>query len=133
MPLAPSLMSFLKKGTTDPLEPTTLPYLVTPKRVCLLPAILFAATKSLSLASLVAPYKFTGLQALSVLRAIHFLTPFSKQASMTFCAPCMFVFIHSIGLYSAIGTCFIAAACITKSTSRIAALKRSLSLTSPMK
>ena len=75
--------------------------------------MLFAATKSLSLASLVAPYKFTGLHALSVESAMTLLTPHSSAASMTFCAPPMLVLMHSIGLYSAIGTCFMAAAWMT--------------------
>ena len=45
----------LNKGTTDPLEPTTFPYLTTENLVGLSPTILFAETKSLSEASLVAP------------------------------------------------------------------------------
>ena len=52
----PSSTSLLKNGTTDPREPTTLPYLTTENRVRCPPAMLFAATNSLSDASLVAPY-----------------------------------------------------------------------------
>ena len=58
--------NFLKKGTTEPLDPTTFPYLTTENLASLLPAILLAATKSLSEASFVAPYKFIGFAALSV-------------------------------------------------------------------
>ena len=130
---APSAISLAKNGTTEPFEPTTLPYLATLKRVRRVPAMLFAAVKSLSLASFVAPYRFMGLQALSVLRAITFSTLHAKAAFITFCAPFIFVFIHSIGLYSAIGTCFIAAAWMTKSTSCIASFRRSSSRTSPTK
>ena len=81
---SPCAISFLKSGTTDPREPTTFPYLTTLNLVFLSPTMLFAATKSLSLASFVAPYKFTGLHALSVESAITLLTPHSKEASMTF-------------------------------------------------
>ncbi len=66
--------------------------------------------KSLSEQSFVAPYKFIGDEALSVLREIIFFTPQSDAASITFCEPFMFVFMNSVGLYSAAGTCFSAAA-----------------------
>ena len=42
-------------GTTEPREPTTLPYRTTPNRIGSVPTRLFAATKSLSEQSLVAP------------------------------------------------------------------------------
>ena len=77
------------------------------------PFILFAAIKSLSEVNFVAPYKLIGAHALSVDRATTRSTFVFKQASTTFSAPPIFVFIHSSGLYSAICTCFIAAACIT--------------------
>ena len=80
-----------------------------------------------------APYKFIGFAALSVERAITCLTSFSNEALITFSAPCMFVFIHSNGLYSEAGTCFIAAAWITKSTPRNACFTLSASRTSPIK
>jgi hypothetical protein len=35
------------------------------------------------------------------------------QASIRFIAPLTFVFTHSNGLYSAVGTIFVAAACTT--------------------
>jgi nucleoside-diphosphate-sugar epimerase len=66
--------SLLNKGTTDPLEPTTFPYRETANLVFLEPVRLFAATNNLSEANLVAPYKFTGLAALSVDRAITLST-----------------------------------------------------------
>ena len=71
---APSSTSFLKKGTTEPREPTTLPYLTTANLVSLSPTKLLAATKSLSEASLVAPYKLIGFAALSVESAITLFT-----------------------------------------------------------
>ena len=43
--------------------------------------------------------KFFGATALSVDRAITFFTLFEKQASIIFCAPNIFVFTNSIGLY----------------------------------
>ena len=53
---------------TDPLEPITLPYLTTQNLVEL--EYWFAFTNNFSEQSFVAPYKFTGLQALSVESAI---------------------------------------------------------------
>ena len=47
---------------------------------------------SLSETSLVAPYKLIGAAALSVLNAITFL-PQAKDASITFCAPLIFVLL----------------------------------------
>jgi len=63
-----------------------------------------------SAASLVAPYKFAGLTALSVLIVIIFFTPASSAASMTLAVPMMLVLMASSGLYSQAGTCFSAAA-----------------------
>ena len=65
--------------------------------------ILFAEIKILSEQSFVAPYKFLGATALSVDKDMTFSTLFEKQASIIFCAPKIFVFINSIGLYSATG------------------------------
>ena len=76
----------------------------------LLPTYALLETNNLSETNLVAPYKLIGLTALSVERATIFFTPLSIDASITFLAPSMFVFTASIGLYSAIGTCFNAAA-----------------------
>ena len=59
---------------TDPLEPKTFPYLTTEKLRSLDPLKLFAATNNLSAHNLVAPYKLIGPAALSVLKAINFLT-----------------------------------------------------------
>ena len=55
------------------------------------------------------------------------------HASITFIAPITFVFTHSKGLYSAVGTILVAAACTTQSTPSIALYNRSRSLTSPRK
>ena len=66
--------------------------------------------KSLSLQSFVAPYKFTGAQALSVESATTFFTLALIAASITLDAPIIFVLMNSVGLYSAAGTCFNAAA-----------------------
>ena len=61
--------------------------------------MLFDEMNSLSETSLVAPYKLIGAAALSVLNAITFFTPQAKDASITFCAPLIFVLIASSGLY----------------------------------
>ncbi|MNH14760.1 hypothetical protein D3C79_743570 [compost metagenome] len=74
------------------------------------PAKLLAATNSLSDSSLVAPYRLIGLAALSVDSATTFCTPFSIAAAMMFSAPLTLVRMHSVGLYSAAGTCLSAAA-----------------------
>ena len=100
-------------GTTEPLDPTTFPYLTTENLVWCFPAILLAETKILSDVNFVAPYKFIGSEALSVESAITFKTSELKAAFTTFSAPPTFVLTHSIGLYSAILTCFNAAACTT--------------------
>ena len=71
---------------------------------------IFEEINSLSETRLVAPYKLIGLAALSVESAITFLTLFSIQQLIKFWAPKILVLITSCGLYSAIGTCFIAAA-----------------------
>ncbi|EKD70615.1 MAG: hypothetical protein ACD_46C00479G0003 [uncultured bacterium] len=97
------------------------------------PFILLAATNNLSETSLVAPYKLIGQAALSVDKEMTLSTPRARDASMTLIAPLIFVLMHSIGLYSAVGTCLRAAAWITKSTSSIAILKRAASRTSPIK
>src|SRR6478609_2213383 len=107
---APVLLLFKKKGITEPFEPITLPYLTTENFIGLVPRMLLAAINNLSEASFVAPYKLMGAAALSVERATTFSTLASRHALIIFSAPRMFVFTHSIGLYSAIGTCFIAAA-----------------------
>ena len=83
-------------------------------------------TNSFSAASLVAPYRLTGLTALSVLSAITFLTPASSAASITLLLPRMLVLIASIGLYSQAGTCLSAAAWTTISTPCMARRRRSL-------
>ena len=106
----PSLALLRKNGITEPLEPITFPYLTTENFKSLFPFMLFAAIKSLSDTSLVAPYKLIGAHALSVLSAITFFTPDSKQASITFCPPIILVLTASNGLYSHDGTCYNAAA-----------------------
>lgn len=88
----------------------TFPYLTTDSDIFFFPAILFADVTSLSAQSFVAPYKFIGEQALSVDSAITFFTPVVIAHSTKFCVPITFVLINSIGLYSAAGTCFKAAA-----------------------
>ena len=72
--------------------------------------MLLALMNNLSDASFVAPYKFIGELALSVLKAKTFSILFFKLASITFSAPVIFVLIVSRGLYSAVSTCFSAAA-----------------------
>jgi len=70
---------------------------------------------------------------LSVDSATTRFTPARIEAWTTFAAPSTFVLMHSMGLYSAAGTCFSAAAWMTYSTSRNAISRRLTSLTSPMK
>ena len=72
------------KGSTEPLEPITLPYLTIENFVLFFPTILLAATNNLSDANFVSPYKFTGLTALSVESAITLSTLFSNDALTTF-------------------------------------------------
>ncbi len=110
---APSAIRRSNSGTTEPREPTTLPYRTAAKRVRAPPTMLLAATNSLSEASLVAPYRLIGFAALSVDRAITLSTSLAMAARITFSAPCTFVLMHSMGLYSAAGTCLRAAAWIT--------------------
>ena len=95
---------------TEPLLDITFPYLKTEKDVFESPAILFALINSLSEASFVAPYKLIGELALSVLNAKTFLTLFFILPIIIFSAPPILVLIVSIGLYSAVSTCFKAAA-----------------------
>src|SRR5690606_5807434 len=97
----PSLRLFIKKGITEPLDPITFPYLTTENRIGLAPDILLAAMNNLSEVNFVAPYRLIGAHALSVDKATTRCTSVSKQASTTFCAPFILVFIHSSGLYSA--------------------------------
>ena len=129
----PSLFFCIKNGITDPLEPITLPYRTTLNRTSFDPLILLAAANNLSETSLVAPYKFIGAHALSVDSATTSFTPHSKAAWITFSAPSMFVRIHSVGLYSAVSTCLIAAAWMITSIPSQALFTRSLSRTSPIK
>jgi len=100
----------IKIGTTEPLLAKTFPYLTTENRHPFFLLRLFADINNLSEHSLVAPYKFTGEEALSVERAITLFTSVSKAASIRLFAPPILVFINSVGLYSAAGTCFNAAA-----------------------
>ncbi len=51
-------------------------------------------------------------------------TPQRNAAWTTFSAPRTLVWMHSLGLYSATGTCLSAAAWTTQSTSRIAISRR---------
>ena len=81
--------------------------------------------------SFVAPYRFVGLTALSVLSAIVSGTPLSIAAEITFWAPMMLVWTASNGLYSHAGTCLSAAAWTITSTPRVATRSRSRSRTSP--
>ena len=100
----------INKGNIDPLLCKTFPYLKTEKHKSFLPTILFAEVNNLSAQSLVAPYKLTGEEALSVERAKTFFTELSRQASIKLFDPIILVLINSKGLYSAVSTCFNAAA-----------------------
>ena len=129
----PFLLYNLKILYTDPLLPKTFPYLTTENLVSDFPTILFADTKSLSEHNFVAPYKLIGAQALSVDKATIFFTLLLIEAKIKFCAPIIFVFTASNGLYSAAGTCFSAAACIIFSMFLVANESLSRSLISPKK
>ena len=83
----PWAINSLKKGITEPLDAITFPYLTKLKRVPFGPEREFAFTNNFSAQSLVAPYKFIGLQALSVDRAITFLIPHLIAADIIHCAP----------------------------------------------
>ena len=86
-------------------------YVVSPEDVVLIfPESKFAETNNLSDASFVAPYKLTGLTALSVDKAITFFTLLLIAALITFSAPLILVLIHSKGSFSVEGICFMAAA-----------------------
>ena len=74
------------KGITEPLLPITFPYLTTLNFIFLLPIKLFAAINNLSEANLVAPYKFIGAAALSVLKAKTFSTLELRAASIILCS-----------------------------------------------
>ena len=88
------LFKLKKYGTTDPLEPITFPYLTTENKVEPL-LLVFADIKSLSEANFVAPYRFIGLDALSVDNATTFLILFNFAALITLIAPFILVLIHS--------------------------------------
>ena len=80
----------IKNGITDPRDPMTFPYRTTLNFSCFDPSILLAATNNLSLHNLVAPYRFIGAAALSVLKAITFLTSVSIHALIRLSAPITF-------------------------------------------
>ena len=73
--------------------------------------MLVFADISLSEANFVAPYRFIGLDALSVDNATTFLILFNFAALITLIAPFILVLIHSSGLNSADKTILVAAAC----------------------
>ena len=83
----------MKNGITEPRDPITFPYLTTEKSKSLFPFMLFAAMNNLSEHNLVAPYKFIGAAALSVLSATSFFTLLARHAFIILFAPNTFVFI----------------------------------------
>ena len=85
-----------KNGITEPLEPITLPYLTTLKDIFCFPLMLLAAINNLSEQSFVAPYRLIGAAALSVDRAITFLTLVSKHALIKFSAPMIMFRRHQL-------------------------------------
>ena len=74
----------LKYGITEPLELSTLPYLTTEKTVLTCAERIFEEIYNLSETSFVDQYKFTGLDALSVDKAITFLTLLLIEQSIKF-------------------------------------------------
>src|SRR5699024_3439881 len=128
----PSLIWLMKRGTTDPREANTLPYLVTQISVRSGDTVRAFATTTFSIIALDVPIALTGYAALSVDKQITFFTPSSTAAFNTFSVPKTFVFTASIGKNSQEGTCFKAAAWNTKSTPYIASRTLLKFLTSPM-
>src|SRR5882724_11492405 len=128
----PFFLCSTNTGITLPRLPTTFPYLAQLNRVAFDPAYAFACTNIFSAHSFVAPYKLTGLTALSVLKATTRLTPQSIAASITLRPPIILVWIASNVLYSHAGTCFSAAACTTTVTPSNARTSRCGSRTSPI-
>ena len=84
-----------------------MPYRTQDNRVADCDAYALPWTMIFSWHSLVAPYRLTGLTALSVDSAMTRATPVSIAASTTCCAPSTFVCTASNGLYSHAGTCFM--------------------------
>src|SRR6516164_364254 len=98
----------LKTVVTLPRLLRTLPYRHILKRQR--PAArLLDATNIFSAHNFVAPYKLSGLTALSVDKAITFLTPAAIAALQTFSLPITLVITASNGLYSHEGTILRAA------------------------
>src|SRR3972149_11435540 len=108
----PELYCLVKNGTIEPVEPTTFPYLATVKTDELHEDASGCHKRSIDI--LVAPYRFIGQTALSVLMATIRLTPATHAALATFREPRTLVSIHSDTLHSADGICLYAAACITR-------------------
>ena len=110
----PAAICLLNKGTTEPLEPNTLP-----KRVVmnLVPLPLFSLTllncndcTYFSAIRLLAPMTLLGLTALSVETITNFFTLNSQAKSATFLVPSTLVCMACEGFSSIKGTCLYAAA-----------------------
>ena len=128
----PSAICRSNSGETEPLEPSTLPNRTSEKRV---PGAVGAnAWMNSSAARLVAPITLVGFTALSVEMKVKALTPRLAAMVAQRRAPSTLVRIASLGLSSISGTCFSAAAWITRSgaASAIACSSRISSRTSPI-
>src|SRR3989344_9111346 len=101
---------FFQSGKTDPVAHATFPNRTHENRVLSGEEEIFALINNFSIMSFETPMIFTGFTALSVEIPITFLTLFFKAVSIIFCAPIIFVFTASYGLYSHRGTCLSAAA-----------------------
>src|SRR3990167_8730766 len=79
----PRAARFKNSGITDPRDSTTFPYRTIENRVPPCPEIPLEDMNIRSAHSLLAPYRFAGLHALSVDSAINRCTLFSIAAMMT--------------------------------------------------
>ena len=98
----PARICSLNKGTTEPLEPNTLPKRTMQKHVLLLAA---KACNTISANRLVAPITLVGLTALSVLIKTKLAVPYFCAARAKLRVPSTLFCSPSAGLCSTKGTC----------------------------
>ena len=100
------------RGTTEPLDPNTLPKRTAAKVVLEQPAM---DCTTISHRRLLAPMTEVGFTALSVEIRMNFLTPWASAARTVFSVPNTLLRMASWGLVSIRGTCLWAAAWNTTS------------------
>ena len=123
-----SFSSSIITGTTDPLDPSTLPSRTT--RTDMVPNRWRDSTR-FSAFRFVYPSALTGSAALSVLKSTNCFTPAPAAADTVTAVPMTLTLAASSALYSQYGTCLCAAAWNTRSTPRHASSTRCRSRTSP--